>query len=197
MGLCTVPGQSTMDRRPVPHARAHQSSASGRSGGRGCRTRGGGGKGEHGGPGSGLTMPRKAGEWRHIGGEGGGGESSGTCRSGLGNGARWSEGGELGGGDAGAPFYRVRGAAGRPGVEGERAVAVVRHNGVGGGRFGRGWTGVVVGSDEGGGVLQPLRERKGRREAARARTRGNGGGHLSGEEDDRVGPVCQREGAVG
>jgi hypothetical protein len=29
-----------------------------------------------------------------------------------------------------SPFYRVRGGAGRPGIGGERAAAVVRHNGM-------------------------------------------------------------------
>jgi hypothetical protein len=150
-GLWTAPAQSTMDQQPLPLARAHRSSASGRSNGRGCRTRGGGGKGEHGGPGFRLTEAQKAVERRRIGGEGGGGESSGVGRSGLRNGARRSGGGEVGGGDAGAPFYRVGGGAERLGVGGERVVAVVHHNGGGGSHFGRGLTWVVVGSDKGGG----------------------------------------------
>jgi hypothetical protein len=54
------------------------------------------------------------------------------------------------GGDAGAPFYRVGGGAGRPGDGGERVVVMVHYNGGGSGRFGRGSTG-AVGSDEGGG----------------------------------------------
>jgi hypothetical protein len=82
--------------------------------------RGGGGKREHGGPGSGLTGAQRKVERRHIGGEGGDRESSGTGHSALENQARRSGGG----GDAGAPFYRVGGGAGRPGIRGEWAVAV-------------------------------------------------------------------------
>jgi hypothetical protein len=74
------------------------------------------------------------------------------------------------GADAVAPFYRVGGGAGRPGV-GEEWVAVVCHNGDEGGCFGRGSVGVVLGSDEGWGVLWPLRERKRHREAARSHER--------------------------
>jgi hypothetical protein len=93
--------------QPLPRAQTHRSSASGRSGGRGCRTRGGGGKGEHGGPYSGLTEAQMAVERRCVDSEGGGGESSSAGCSGLGNGAMRSGGGVVGGGDAGAPFYRV------------------------------------------------------------------------------------------
>jgi hypothetical protein len=71
-------------------------------------------------------------------------------RSRLRIGARRSAGGAVGGGDAGVPFYRVGGGAGRPGDGGERAAVVVRHDGGGGGRFRRGSAGAVVGSDEGG-----------------------------------------------
>jgi hypothetical protein len=70
-------------------------------------------------------------------------------RSGLGIGARRSEAGAVGGGDAGVPFYRVRGGAGRPSDGGEWAAVVVHHDGGGGGRFGRGLAGAVMGSDEG------------------------------------------------
>jgi hypothetical protein len=45
-------------------------------------------------------------------------------RSGLGIGARRSGGEAVGGGDAGVPFYRVGGGAGRPGDGGERAAVV-------------------------------------------------------------------------
>jgi hypothetical protein len=76
--------------------------------------------------------------------------------SGLGIGARRSGGGAVGGGDAGAHFYRVEGGAGWPGDRGERAAAVVRRDGGGGGCFRRGSTGAVVGSDEGEGVLRPF-----------------------------------------
>jgi hypothetical protein len=90
--------------------------------------------------------------------------------SGRGERGRRGGGGAVGGVDARAPFYRVGGGAGRPGV-GEEWVAVVRHNGDEGGCFGRGSVGVVLGSDEGWGVLWPLRERKRHREAARAHER--------------------------
>jgi hypothetical protein len=75
-------------------------------------------------------------------------------------------------------------------------MVVVHRNGGGGDCFRRGLTRVVVGSDERGGVLRPLREWKGRQEAACARMQGGGGGygHRSGEEDDWAGPACQREG---
>jgi hypothetical protein len=89
------------------------------------------------------------------------------------------------GADAVAPFYRVGGGAGRPGV-GEEWVAVVRHNGDEGGCFRRGSVGVVLGSDEGWGVLWPLRERK-----RHARTRGNDSISWPREEDERVRLACQ------
>jgi hypothetical protein len=62
-------------------------------------------------------------------------------RSGLRIGPRRSGGEAVGGGDAGAPFYRVGGGAGRPGDRGVWAVAVVHHDGVGGGHFGGGGIG--------------------------------------------------------
>jgi hypothetical protein len=83
--------------------------------------------------------------------------------------ARRSGGGVVEGGDAGAPFYRVGGGAGRPGDRGEHAAVVVHHDGGGGDRFGRGSAG-VVGSDEGGGVLRPFREWKGGTGRQRVRT---------------------------
>jgi hypothetical protein len=52
----------TMDWRPLPRTGAHRSSPSGRSGARELRRRGGGGRGKHGGPDSGLTGARKAAE---------------------------------------------------------------------------------------------------------------------------------------
>jgi hypothetical protein len=60
----------------------------------------------------------------------------------------------VGGGDAGAPFYRVGGGAGRPSDGREHAIAVVHHDVGGGGHFRRGSAGAVVGCDEGGGVLR-------------------------------------------
>jgi hypothetical protein len=55
---------------------ASPSSASGSSGGRGHRMRGGG-RGQHGGPGSRLTGARKAAECRRDDGEGGDGRCAG------------------------------------------------------------------------------------------------------------------------
>jgi hypothetical protein len=72
-------------------------------------------------------------------------------------------------GDAEVPIYRVGGGVGQLGDGGERAAAVVRYNGGGGSRFGRGSTG-VVGSNEGGGVLRPFWEQKGGVGRWRART---------------------------
>jgi hypothetical protein len=61
---------------------------------------------------TGVLVPGSPGfqRWR-VGGEGGSGKSSGVGRSGLENGARRSGGGAVGGGDARAPFYRVRGGS--------------------------------------------------------------------------------------
>jgi hypothetical protein len=98
-------------------------------------------------------------------------ESSVRAHSGRGERGRRGVGGAVGGADAGVPFYRVRGGAGRSSIGEEWAMKVVHHNGDEGGRFGRGSTWVVVGSDEGVGVLRPLWERKWRREAARAHVR--------------------------
>jgi hypothetical protein len=94
----------------------------------------------------------------------------------------------VGGADAGAPFYRVGGGAGRPGVGEERW---------------RRYYGIMMmkaavsegdqaGSDEGG-VLRPLWERKGEghREAA-AHARASSGGVMAErpkEEDEGVGPA--------
>jgi hypothetical protein len=70
----TVPAWSTMDRRPLSCVGAHQSSASGRSGARELRPRGGGRRGKQGGPNSVLTEARNAAErWRDDGEGGGGG----------------------------------------------------------------------------------------------------------------------------
>jgi hypothetical protein len=85
-----------MDWRPLPH----------------CRTRGGGGKGGHGVPVPGSLGLRR---WRSGGTsavKAVAGESSDAGHSGLGNGARRSGGGAVGGGDVGATFYRVGGVAG-------------------------------------------------------------------------------------
>jgi hypothetical protein len=111
--------------------------------------------------------------WAHRGSEGGGvsvvkaavGElwcgSLGAQKLG-----KRSGGGAVGGGDAGALFYRVEGGAGRPGIKGEWAAVAMRHNCGGGGRFGRGSAGVMVGSDERG---EGCSGRFGRRGAGRQR----------------------------
>jgi hypothetical protein len=67
-------------------------------------------------------------------------ERSARARSGHGERGRMGGGGAVGGANARAPFYRVRGGAGRPSIVEERAAAVVRHNGDEGGRFRRGST---------------------------------------------------------
>jgi hypothetical protein len=92
----------------------------------------------------------------------------------LGIGARRTGEEAVGGGDVEAPFYRLGGGAGWPSDGGERAVEVVRHDGGGGGRFGRGSTGAVVGSDEGG--APAVSGVEGGWEAARTHMRGSGGG---------------------
>jgi hypothetical protein len=61
----------------------------------------------------------------------------------------------VGGEDAGEPFYRVRGGAGRPDVGEERAPVVVRHNGIEGGHF---RSGIGRGVMRGENVLRPLRK---------------------------------------
>jgi hypothetical protein len=107
--------------------------------------------------------------------------------SGLRIGARWSGGDAVGGGDDGAPFYRVGGAAGRPSNRRE-------WDGGGGGRFGRGSTGVVVGSDEEG-CSSYFGSGRGRREAAHVhvhvRWRWQRRPFGPGGKDDRAGPTCQ------
>jgi hypothetical protein len=85
----TAPARSTMDRRPLPCAGAHRSSASGCSSlpalGDDSRVGGVG----HGGLGPGLTGAQEVVEWRRDGGEGGGGDglSTGSLRA-------WREGKE-------------------------------------------------------------------------------------------------------
>jgi hypothetical protein len=77
--------------------------------------------------------------------------------------------------DVGAPFYRVRGGAGRSGAGEERAVVVVRHNGDEGGCFRRGSAELVVGSDERGSS-----DRYGSGSGARRRRVRTGGGGSGG-----------------
>jgi hypothetical protein len=90
-----------------------------------------------------------------------------SARAHSGGGERGRRGG--GGADAEAPFYRVRGGAGRPSVGEEWAVAVVCDNGDEGSRLGWGSSGVVVGSDEGGGAPTVMGEEATLRGGARAR----------------------------
>jgi hypothetical protein len=69
MGLWTAAGRSIMDRRPLPHAGAHQSSASGRSGAQELRSRGKGGEGRAGELNGGVITGREVVEGRLTGGE--------------------------------------------------------------------------------------------------------------------------------
>jgi hypothetical protein len=163
--------------------RAHRSSVSSRSGVQGCRPRGGRGRGECGGPISGLTEGQAAARRQATMVEAAAGElqCGDAWGSELGQGGVGGE--AVGGGDVGALFYRVGGGAGQLGDGGERAAAVVRHDGDGGGHFGRGSTGVVVWSDEGGGaptILGVVGEALGGGTRVRLR-----------EEDDRAGPACR------
>jgi hypothetical protein len=72
---------------------------------------------------------------------------------------------------------------GWPGVRGERAVVMVRHNGGGDDYFRRGSTGVVVGSDEGGGGAPAVT-------GAEGASGGDGGGcdRGAGRKTTRWGP---------
>jgi hypothetical protein len=69
----TAPARSTMDRWPSSHAGAHRSSAFGRSGSPALGDDSRGGGVGHGGLGPGLAGAQEVVEWRHDGGEGGGG----------------------------------------------------------------------------------------------------------------------------
>jgi hypothetical protein len=64
----TAPARSTMDRRPLPRSRAHWSSASGRSGARELRPRGGGEEGRVGEPNGGVAAAHEVVEGRLTGG---------------------------------------------------------------------------------------------------------------------------------
>jgi hypothetical protein len=68
-------------------------------------------------------------------------EHSVWAHSGPGERGRRGGGGVVGGADAGAHFYRVRGGARQSGVEEERAAAVMCHNGDEDDCFGRGSAG--------------------------------------------------------
>jgi hypothetical protein len=112
--------------------------------------------------------------------------------SGLGIEARRSVGESVGGGDAGALFYRVGGGVGRPDDGGEWVAVVVHHDGHGGGCFRRGSAGAVV--MRGGGCSS--RFRSGRWVPGRWRAHAHEAVVVAsairlGEEDDRAGPACQ------
>jgi hypothetical protein len=64
----TAPARSTMDRRPLPRSGARRSSASGRSGARELRPRGGGEEGRVGEPNGGVAAAQEAVEGRLTGG---------------------------------------------------------------------------------------------------------------------------------
>jgi hypothetical protein len=64
----TAPAWSTVDRRPLPRSGAHRSSASGRSGARELRPRGGGEEGRLGEPNGGVAAAREVVEGRLTGG---------------------------------------------------------------------------------------------------------------------------------
>jgi hypothetical protein len=109
----TTPARSTMDRRPLLHAGAHRSSASGRSGARELRPRGGGGEGWADEFNDGVTMGREVVEG-HVTGDGasarkGGGE--GTVRA-----KRRSVGGVGVFTEGKVAFYRAEERRGRPGA---------------------------------------------------------------------------------
>jgi hypothetical protein len=66
--LWTAPARSTVDRRPLPRSGARRSSASGHSGARELRPRGGGEEGRVGEPNGGVAAAREAVEGRLTGG---------------------------------------------------------------------------------------------------------------------------------
>jgi hypothetical protein len=109
----TAPGRSTVDRRPLPHSGAHRSSASGRSGARELRPRGGEGEGRAGKFNNGVAAVREAVEGHLTGGRAsaqkGGGE--GPLRA-----KRRSVGGVGVFTEGRAAFYRVEARRGRPGA---------------------------------------------------------------------------------
>jgi hypothetical protein len=108
----TTPARSSMDRRPLPHAGAHRSSASDRPGARELRPMGGGGEGWEGEFNDGVAAGREAVEGCLTDGgysarEGGG---EGTVRS-----KRRSAGGVGVFTEGGAAFYRAEARRGRLG----------------------------------------------------------------------------------
>jgi hypothetical protein len=106
----TAPARSTMDQRPLPHSRAHRSSASGRSGARELRPRGGGEEGQAGELNDGVAVAREAVEGHLTGG-------GASAQKGDGEGAlrakRRSVGGVGAFTEGGASFYRAEARRGR------------------------------------------------------------------------------------
>jgi hypothetical protein len=100
--LWTAPAWSTMDRRPLPCSGARQSSASGRSGARELRPRGGGVEGRVGEPNGGVVAAREAVEGRLTS------NGEGAVRA-----KRGSVGGVGGFTEGGVGFYRAKARRGR------------------------------------------------------------------------------------
>jgi hypothetical protein len=106
----TASAWSTVDRRPLPRSRAHQSSASGRSSARELRLRGGGGERWAGEFNDWVAAAREAVERRLTGGEAltqnGDGEGALRAKRSVGGVGVFTEGG--------AAFYRAEARRGRP-----------------------------------------------------------------------------------
>jgi hypothetical protein len=111
MSSWTAPARSTMVRRPLPRSGAHRSSASGRSGARELRLRGGGGERWAGEFNDGVAVAREAVERRLTGG-------GALTRKGDGEGALRAKRRSVGGvgvfTEGGAAFYRAEARRGRP-----------------------------------------------------------------------------------
>jgi hypothetical protein len=106
----TVPARSTMDRRPLPRAGAHRSSASGCSGARELQPRGGGEERWVGELNGGVAAAREAVEGHLTGGGASAREDDGegTLRA-----KRGSVGGVGGFTEGGVGFYRAKARRGR------------------------------------------------------------------------------------
>jgi hypothetical protein len=109
----TAPTRSTMDLQPLPCSGAHRSSASGRSGARELRPRGGGGERRAGEFNDGVAAVREVVEGRLTGGgasarNGGGGGTLRAKRRSVGGVGVFTEGGTT--------FYMAEARRGRPGA---------------------------------------------------------------------------------
>jgi hypothetical protein len=102
-----------VDRRPLPRARAHRSSASGHSGAREIRPRGGGGDEQAGEFNDGVAVGREALEGRLTGG---GASAQKGGDEGMVRAKRRSTGGVGIFTEGGAAFYRAEVRRGRPGA---------------------------------------------------------------------------------